>query len=253
MDVYKMRNLYKYIFIVLIIFVSGCSSTNPTLYKYRYYPSSDIPLSKPAKIFLTPFNLMVKNKGVPEESVDIVNKYLHDYLGTNNYEVLPQKYFVDSWNRNLNKIGGLYDPMTGRFSRKRFDKCLEVTASDLSDSFDFSYIVFPDLIVKSVKLNKYSDLGDWHGVTRHLPKNGVYKNGWRAAKAASIMVTAFTKDKELHFQSVGGLDFIQISTKEGRIYKLRPRKNLFANQTDLAEGVNISLHPFVAYKDYPKL
>jgi hypothetical protein len=244
-----MKNLCTYLLLLLTFLTVSCTSKNSTYYNYYYKPSYAFNLEK-ANIFIAPINIMEKNTAFSDEERSYINKYIITYVNKANFTVLPQKAFIESWIKSSDKVGGIADPSTSMFSRRRFEKCLNLAIEDLSKHYDFSYIVFPDLVIKNIKMEKNSNTGLWDGVSRQLPSRGFYRFNWKKAPAASIVMTIFGNNGKLHFLSKGGLDFMAISTRKGRVFSLEKRTNPFENRDNLAEGIKIALHPFVNYEDY---
>ena len=235
------------LFAVLTLF--GCSPTNETLYHYKFIPALKDQSPAPA-IYIAPFNILLNNP-LPLDATAPVYSNLADYLKQNGYTVLPEKQITDIWDKNSTAIGGLFDPKTGRFSNDRFNKCLKLTLADLNKTDRYSYVLFPGLVIKQVELKRRTDIGEWDGVRRELPRENVFSNGWRKALVASLLVSVVTPEDKLLFQSLGGLDFVQVSAKNGRDYVLKDRENPFVNQEFVSEGVGIALHPFIKFAGYP--
>jgi len=195
---------------------------------------------------------MEKNSNFSFQNKKVIRDNIFSYLSNNNFEVLPKKPFVDSWVKSSDEVGGIFEPHTGLFSRKRFEKCLNLTINDLSKIYDFNYIVFPELIVENVKLNSDSTGAMWDGVKRKLPGSGFHKLEWKKAPASSIVITVFNNDGDLHFLSKGGLEFMVKSTRKGHVFHFEKRNDLFKNSDNLTEGIKIAFHPFVFWEQYPK-
>lgn len=247
-----MKQILYFVAILFCVTVCTCSPSTSSFYKYRYFSAAEVPTTTKTKVFIAPLNIMIK-KSIPTKDTLPVSSYLESYLLEKNIEVLPQQQFLALWNKNMKFSGGLYNQETGVFSKEKFDTCLQLTLNDLNEQSDFSYVIFPGLIVKQVTLNKHSDIAEWYGVRRELPRERVFNNRWRKAKAASLHVLIINRDNNPLFQSVGGLDFIQVSTKEGRNYVLAYRKDPFGDKDNVAEGIRVALHPFISFDGYPQL
>lgn len=236
---------------LLMLAAGGCSPANPSLYKYTFNPEYAIRTQDDTKVFIAPFNTMIKQDFSPAATLPVSTRFA-EYFAEHNIQVLPQEQFTASWRVSNELVGGYYDQETGEFLIDNFKECIRLTLEDLNGDIDFSYVVFPDLVERTVAIHPSSGKAEWDGVGRQLPREKEFKTGWTEAQAASLYVYVVTRDNETFFGSIGGMDFLQVSTKKGDDYVLAFKENPFDNQENLTEGIQIALYPFVYFEGYPE-
>ncbi|MET0378984.1 MAG: hypothetical protein ABW049_08325 [Spongiibacteraceae bacterium] len=186
-----------------------------------------------------------------------IDSKVKQYLEANGYQVAPSYQFENAYSQAVRTYGNLYDPTSGRVDPATWRAVMVTTMKALQGS-DVDAVVFTDVIERDVSHNIGMDhMAQWDGVSR---KPGFSSAGaalsegfdWnRQLKAASLVVTVYTVDLEGVFTGRGGLDTLQvIDTKASPATYVR-RKKILDNDTNIDEGVEIALHPFIPMKNYP--
>ncbi|MBT5292530.1 MAG: hypothetical protein HOL40_02260, partial [Cellvibrionales bacterium] len=230
----------------------------------------------------TSYPFVINNEKMAEQAVDKViiahvnlgspsKHYLKNYEKTIDKEVIAQLesagYTVESnalfrkaWRDATRKYGEPFNPVTSQVNARAFQRVIYTAINTLKEQTDIKAVVFTDLIERQVAFGHHINRNaKWDGVSRK-PKikgagTGISQGfDWsQTVPAASLSVTVYHVDGQRLFQSIGGLEVTrQLDPNKGGNGRFVRRDKLFTSQTNVRQGVNFALHPFVKMKGYPE-
>ncbi|MBT5922485.1 MAG: hypothetical protein HOH29_02010 [Cellvibrionales bacterium] len=235
----------------------------------------------------TPFNdtaypFVINSEKMAEQAVDKViiahvnlgspsKHYLKNYEKTIDKEVIAQlesagytiennTLFRKAWRDATRKYGEPFNPVTSQVNARAFQRVIYTAINTLKEQTDIKAVVFTDLIERQVAFGHHINRNaKWDGVSRK-PKikgagTGISQGfDWsQTVPAASLSVTVYHVDGQRLFQSIGGLEVTrQLDPNKGGNGRFVRRDKLFTSQTNVRQGVNFALHPFVKMKGYPE-
>jgi hypothetical protein len=242
------------------LLLSACASGptyNPTVFPFEI-DAARLAETPATTVVITHVNLGSPSRNYFDESAPRVDAAISSYLKDAGFKVLPQRDFRSHWNTAVRAFGDPVDPTTGRVNMKTFAQIMTSVRDRFAETSSLDAFIFTDLIELEVPFSgglKHN--GRWDGVTRRPslqgPGTGVSADfDWSmGAAVASVQVTIFDMELQRLFVSRGGLDAtdaIDARSSSGRYVR---RRNILENETHIAEGIAIALHPFVPMKKYP--
>ncbi len=230
----------------------------------------------------TSYPFVINNEKMAEQAVDKViiahvnlgspsKHYLKNYEKTIDKEVIAQlesagytiennALFRKAWRDATRKYGEPFNPVTSQVNARAFQRVIYTAINTLKEQTDIKAVVFTDLIERQVAFGHHINRNaKWDGVSRK-PKikgagTGISQGfDWsQTVPAASLSVTVYHVDGQRLFQSIGGLEVTrQLDPNKGGNGRFVRRDKLFTSQTNVRQGVNFALHPFVKMKGYPE-
>ena len=140
---------------------------------------------------------------------------------------------------------------------KTFSQIMVSVRDQMKKKSNLDAFVFTDLVEVDIAFSGgLKHLARWDGVTRKPslqgPGNGVSSDfDWYAqASAASLQISIYNMSLDRLFIGRGGLDAtdaIDSRSSSGRFIR---RRNMLENKDNIAEGVNLSLHPFIPMENW---
>ncbi len=252
--------LYLVLLTSFLSFLVACSSNHNIYNPYDYVFNEQLLTQKPIKnIMLIPINRQSPSRYYlthHQEDIDLVVK---DYLEDNGFSTPSNRTFKSLWRKAKRQYGDMYNPSTG-LRTPAFKKAIESTLSQLfNQQPTLDAVLFTDLIEVPVKFEAESSrIATWNGVRRKLKVQGI-GNGinnefdWsQIVDGISITTYLYDRNQQLIFHSVGGIQVAQAMELKNNSGKFKRRKDLLTNKKEVKEGIQISLHPFIAIKGYLK-
>ncbi len=130
------------------------------------------------------------------------------------------------------------------------DGRLAALTRKLAQSSEFDVAAYPELVVHNVSVPQ-GRTGVWHGVRRRVrvvkekdAPEGLYSMS-QTQPAVSLRMRVFGRDGAKHFESFGGLEFLQEARVSGWRFYMEIRPDLLSDRAVLREGVEIALAPYV--------
>lgn len=186
-----------------------------------------------------------------------IDSKIKQYLEAHGYQVAPSYQFENAYNQAVRTYGNLYDPTSGRVDPATW-RAVMVTTMKALQGTDVDAVVFTDVIERDVSHNIGMDhMAQWDGVSRKpgfSTASASLSEGFdwnRQLKAASLVVTIYTVDLEGVFAGRGGLETLQVLDTKASPPTYVRRKKILDNNTNVDEGIEIALHPFIPMKNYP--
>lgn len=242
------------------LLIAACStvSYNPTVYDY-HFDRGALAANPIKKVLIASVNVSGRpTLTIVRDNTAKIDAMIEDYLKDNGYQIAPSYLFDNAWKQALYTYGDFYDPTTGKVDQRSWMAVMSTTLNLLKQDTDVDAVLFTDVIVHDVQhsagLNHYAR---WYGVTRKPATQGAGSgvptsfNWTQPIKAASLAVTIYDMDGDPLFSSRGGLDTLYAVNMRNPDSGFTRRKNLLDNNSNLKEGIQLALHPFIPMKRYP--
>ena len=236
---------------------SGTATYNPTVFP------AELNEERMAEIDIKTVVIPHVNLGIPsrsylEKEAPRIDGYLTLYLKEHGYKVLPQREFTQHWNNAVRAFGNPVDPTTGKVNMKTFSQIMQSVRDRMQEETDLDAFVFTDLVELEVAFNGgLKHLARWDGVSRKPslqgPGAGVSADfDWnKQAAVASLQVSIYDMELRRVFLGRGGMDAtdaIDTRSSDGRYVR---RRNILENETNVKEGIQLAMHPFIEMKNWP--
>jgi hypothetical protein len=242
------------------LILNACSSTptyNPTVFPFELNQEL-IDAGEIKTVVIPHINLGAPSRTYLEKEAMRIDGYIGKYLKENGYKVLPQREFKQHWNTAVRAFGNPVDPTTGKVNMKTFSQIMVSVRDQMKKKSNLDAFVFTDLVEVDIAFSGgLKHLARWDGVTRKPslqgPGNGVSSDfDWNAqASAASLQISIYNMSLDRLFIGRGGLDAtdaIDSRSSSGRFIR---RRNMLESKDKIAEGINLSLHPFIPMENWP--
>ncbi len=248
------------ILLALAALLAACSGTptyNPTTYAYEI--DRERLAAKPVKtVVIAHVNLGTRSRNYLEKEAPRIDARMAAYLKENGFTVLPQRQFEQQWNTAVRVFGNPVDPTSGKVNSKTFSQIMHQVRDEMAGTTDLDAFIFTNLMEFEVPFSGgLKHLARWDGVTRtptlQGPGTGVSTEfDWNMlAAVASLQVTIYDMELQPLFIGRGGLeatDAIDSRSSTGRYIR---RRNILENDSHVQEGIQLALHPFIAFEDWP--
>ncbi|HEU4777644.1 MAG TPA: hypothetical protein VFS95_12525 [Telluria sp.] len=157
-------------------------------------------------------------------------------LDAANYQVL--------WAQEVAVAGGLYDPADGQFRSAAYGKAMSALAQRIAADTGAALVLKPALVLRQARLQ--GKTAEWDG-QRKMPKlKDNFGDDHRFdghTVAISLECLAIAGSGEFAFKTLGGVTLpYRGDAWDG---KQEIRDDLFANDKEIAEGVQIALRPLL--------
>lgn len=244
----------------LAALLAGCSGTptyNPTTFAY-HIDTGKLAADPVKTVVIAHVNRGTPSRNYLEKHEARIDAALTAYLKDNGFKVLPQRTFAQHWNTAVRAFGNPVDPTTGRLNDRTFAQIMVSVRDQMNKGGRLDAFIFTDILEFQVPFSGgLKHLARWDGVTRKPslqgPGNAVSADfDWNMqAAVASLQVAIYNMDLETLFVGRGGMDAteaIDSRSSKGRYIR---RRNILENETHVMEGIQLALHPFVPFKDWP--
>lgn len=236
----RRRTLFAGLFLCLPFLLAGCASVPPKPAADNRVTPGFVPPKPGALVMLLP----------PEKSfTDLVpgqammTEQLHRQLVAAGYRTaLLEKANHDAiWRQEVEAVGGVFDPATGARRNEAYFKAMANLARRVCAEAKCALLVQHQLMLREAKLHGL--YAEWDGQRREIPvtqstRELRFKGG---SRALSVGVNAIMADGTPAFRTFGGAALpMQVDVDEA---KQTMRKDLFANDAEIADGVRIALAP----------
>ena len=242
---------------IVLLACSGTPTHNSSTFPYEI--NQERLDNKPIKTVVIPHvNLGGLSRNYLEKEAPRIDSYVSAYLKENGFKVIPQREFEQYWNTAVRAYGNPVDPTSGKVNMKAFTQIMQSVRDDMVRTSDLDAFMFTDLVEFEVSFSGgLKHLARWDGVSRKPslqgPGSGVSADfDWsKQAAVASIQVTVFDTELQRVFLGRGGMDAteaIDTRSSDGRYVR---RRNILESKNFVMEGIQIALHPFIEYEDWP--
>jgi hypothetical protein len=235
--------------ILLCVLALSCSPY------YKYYKFEMQPDCITKSITLAPLNLLDEK---PKELIgmdSIFSSMIDNYLKTNEKQTISNEAFKSLWILKLSEMEGIYNKHTGQFLADSLQSLISKSVSAFCKMKNVDAVLFPSIVPRKAILS--GPYGYWDGIQRKLIIEKPIENpndfSWTGdAKGVSLKIIIYDKNGKPIFKSFGGIEMATKIKYFGTLPKAVSNDSLFSNSLQLKESIQIALHPFIIYADYPK-
>lgn len=239
----RRHTLLAGLFLCLPLMLIGCASVPPKPAADNWVAQGFVPPQPGALVMLLP----------PEKSfTDLVpgqamlTEQLHGQLMAAGYRtaLLDKANHDDLWRQEVEAVGGIFDPATGARRNEAYGKAMANLARRVCDQAKCSLVIHHQLVLRGAELRGRH--AEWDGQRREIPlaRNTMDVRFKGGARALSVAVRVIAGDGTPGFRTYGGVTLpMQVDMDEA---KQTMRKDLFANDAEIADGVRIALAPLRA-------
>jgi len=251
------RSMVLFVLTALLVACSSTPTYNPTTYPYEI-DQARLDAHPVKTVVIAHVNLGTPSRNYLEKEAPRIDARVAAYLKENGFTVLPQRQFEQHWNTAVRAFGDPVDPTSGKVNSKTFSQIMHQVRDELAQSTDLDAFIFTNLLEFEVSFSGgLKHLARWDGVTRtpslQGPGSGVSTEfDWNMlAAVASLQVTIYDMELQPLFVGRGGLeatDAIDSRSSKGRYIR---RRSILENDTHVQEGIQLALHPFIEFEDWP--
>jgi len=180
-----------------------------------------------------------------EPGAAVLMTALHRRLTAAGYKViaLDEGSYDAIWSQEVAEVGGIYDPHTGVLRRHELMLALGRLVQRVSLETHAAMVMRPQLVLRRAEISGMS--ATWDGQQRRVPVFGlgadtITNDG--STLGLSVGLDVFTPSGELVMHTYGGILLpyrINVLSSKNEV-----RSDLFANGTEVIDGVGIALKPF---------
>jgi hypothetical protein len=151
-----------------------------------------------------------------------------------NYEVV--------WSQEVEAVGGIFDPRTGRPKPAERASAAVALARRLAQETLASLVITPRLVLRKAELS--GTKASWDGRLVQIPTRGTFggtPTSTGTTTAVSVQLIALANDGALAFTTFGGVTLpfaVNFVTEKPEL-----REDIFSDKTDLAKAAEIALRP----------
>ena len=257
-----LRASLRGLLILLIgLLLSACQSTsfNDTAYPYTIN-TEKLEAESINKLIIAHVNFGAPAKHYLRDYEKTIDKEVIAQLESGGYSVESNTLFRKAWRDAVRKYGEPFSPVTSQINPRAFQRVVYTALNTLKEQADIQAVVFTDLVERQVVFGSHINRSaKWDGVSRKPKIKGAGPGisqgfDWsQTVPAASLSVTVYHIDGQRLFRSVGGLEITrQLDPNKGSNGRFVRRDKLFTGHSNVRQGVNFALHPFVKMKGYPE-
>ena len=245
---------------VAVLLLAACSGTptyNPSTFPYQL-AEERLEETNIRTVVIPHVNLGGISRNYLDKEAPRIDAMLAAYLKENGMKVLPQRDFQQHWNTAARIYGDPVDPTSGKVNRKTFAQIMHSVRDEMAESSNLDAFVFTDLIELQAAFNGgLKHLARWDGVTRRPslqgPGNSVSADfDWNMqVSVASIQISVYDLQLEPVFVSRGGIDATEAIDTRSSAGRYVRRREILENDDYVMEGIQLALHPFVVFEDWP--
>lgn len=183
----------------------------------------------------------------PTKTLDAFEGLISAKLAGAGFVVLPRRTTGELWDRAAERMGGLYDPKTGRADEAKRKAIREHVLHELSASHHADSLLY--FVVGGATAHFDSGVAIWHGVTEKVATGGFWSSVAAANRAGqttacSLYVTLEDLNGRALYQNAGGIELLY-KLQDGR-FAVVPQSEVLVTAANHTRAVDLALNPLVA-------
>lgn len=194
-----------------------------------------------------------------EASEQVIAKFellIGNKLREAGFSVLPSKEYRDIWKHNVDQIGAIFDPITGKKDDSKLKVIQEQCYKELAGKLNVDAVLISRILI--VKASFYEYVAQWDGTKESLDvrSGGMKFLGFLDSSTTTGTVPALSLGitiKDIHGTPVyvnwGG---IQVLTKRSPKFVPVPKNELLVDEERNVAAVNIALDPLIRKAESPE-
>lgn len=233
----------KFFGLALVLLLSACASA-PRREVAANYVSPNFVLPKPnSLIVLLPARAETEDM---RPGATMLMNALHRHLNAAGYKVvaLDQASHDAIWSQEVEAVGGIYDPNSGAVRQREVAQAIGHLVQRVSAETGASLVIMPRLQLREAEISGMSAL--WDGQQRRVPTFGTGAGTFTQSGSTlglSVSLQMLATSGETVVSSFGGA--LLPYRVNARTAKNEVRADLFANDSEIAEGTAIALAPLL--------
>lgn len=163
-------------------------------------------------------------------------------LETAGFKVIPSSEYSSIWDPMIEKLGGVFDPLTGDIDKEKLEAARLHTTNELIRKFDIDCYVRPRIIV--TKASWGGNTATWDGVTDHTTGKGGFwatifaPEATGTIPALSLVLPLTGTSGEIYYVGRGGIQLF--AHYKGGFVDV-PKSMLFVDPERDVNAVNVAL------------
>jgi len=155
-----------------------------------------------------------------------------------NFDVLPSEVYDRKWKEMAKKVGGLYDRITGKRDKQKFDAVREHTLRELHREYGEVFILYPSLVIVLASFSNRQ--ASWDGAYERFETHGFRGT----LKALSLSVVIENTNRVGLYRKNGGVELIERIYYSGESVPV-PQDKVLTRDELYTKAVDIALRPIV--------
>lgn len=229
---------------LILIVLAGCA-TAPAYNPYLV-PKSQVQ-SQVKSIALSPvrFPPVVEKAQGAKEKIELL---ITAKLTQAGYSVVPSKEFGGVWDRFVEQVGGIFDPVTGKADEGKIKVVREHTRREMTNRFKINAFLYPTVQVIGVPLK--GSRAVWDGISESIMADGWYRSfEGGATQALSLRILLEDENGVDLYLKRGGIQLIA-KTVKGRFVNIQASE-ILASEEKIAGAIHIALKEFIQNTETP--
>lgn len=229
--------------LILVFLLSACAS-GPRRVVTDNYISPNFEQPRPnSLIVLLPVGAETEDL---QPGAAILTKALHQRMNAAGYRVvaLDQGSHDAIWTQEIEAVGGIYDPKSGAVRRHAVIEAVGHLVQRVTSETGAAMVIMPRLRLREAEVSGMSAL--WDGQQRRVPTFGTGAGTLTQSGSTlglSVGLEVFAANGEKVMETFGGA--LLPYRVNARTAKNEVRPDLFADESEVAEGAAIALAPFL--------
>jgi len=155
-----------------------------------------------------------------------------------NYDVLPSDVYDRIWKEMAEKVGILYDRISGKRDEQKFNAVREHTLREIHKKFGEVLVLHHSLIVVLARFSNKQ--ASWDGTNERLETHGFRGT----LKALSLCVVIENTNRITLYRKQGGIELLQGISQSGESIPV-PESKVLTREELCTKAVEIALQPIV--------
>ena len=229
--------------LLCMLLLQACAAMAPARPTEEYVaPSFTAPAPGSLLVLLPTKASSAQTKGGEE----LVIQQIHRQLTSAGYKVvaLDAANHAVIWDQEIKAVGGIYDPGTGALRTAAYAQALSALTRRVASETHGAIVISHGLVIRNARLSGTS--AEWDGQRRAQVSTRTYGADYRfhgTTTALSVELLAMSSDGTIAFKTLGGTSLPYRADTFAGEFEVRP--DLFATDTETAEGVRIALRPLL--------
>ncbi|MBM3303377.1 MAG: hypothetical protein FJY85_25950, partial [Deltaproteobacteria bacterium] len=156
--------------------------------------------------------------------------------------VLPSMEFGAIWDRFIDQVGGIFDPITGKADEAKIKIVRDHTRREMTNRFKADAVLHPSVQVVGAHVKGFR--ASWDGTAEEIVSDGWYRGFEQGTtQALSLIVLIEDVNGADLYAHRGGIQLIS-KTVRGRFVNIAASQ-ILTREDQIVNAVNIVLNPFL--------
>jgi hypothetical protein len=174
-------------------------------------------------------------------------------LQEGNFRVIRSEEYGTIWKEMTEKLGGFFDPLTGKRDEQKYKTVREHTLRELATKTGADAVM--GIAVSVVRVNFGANVASWHGTRQDLVPGGAFTAYLIGGSSGTVpALSLFVALSDIHgtdmYSNAGGLHVLS-KISAGRFVEV-PQAELFADEDRNRKAADIALNPLIGKSQEPQ-